>query len=105
MQGTAKRRDVAQRWATVVARACGISTRYLSTLLHMHGTPFADVLWKKRLEAAGYWLAGSRPEEISIAEIAFRTGFKSPAHFSRMFKRVHQQGPRAYREACLATLQ
>jgi AraC-like DNA-binding protein len=34
-----------------------------------------------------------------MAEIAFRVGFKSPAHFSRMFKRVFKKGPREYRAA------
>jgi AraC-like DNA-binding protein len=27
-------------------------------------------------------------------------GFKSPAHFSRMFKRVFNKGPREFRAAC-----
>lgn len=87
--------------AAVVARGCGISPRYLSALLQEHGTPFPDLVWGQRVEAAGRWLASTKPEDISIAEIAFRVGFKSPAHFSRMFKRVYRQGPRDYRSACL----
>lgn len=87
--------------AAVVARGCGISPRYLSALLQEHGTPFPDLVWGQRVAAAGRWLANSSPEDISIAEIAFRVGFKSPAHFSRMFKRVYRQGPRDYRSNCL----
>ena len=88
--------------ATTVAEACDISPRYLSFLLKQNGTPFSDLVWDKRMKIAGWWLSSTNPGEISIAEIAFRVGFKSPAHFSRMFKRVYHQGPREYRSACLA---
>lgn len=83
---------------TLVAEACGISPRYLSDLLKLNGTLFSEYVWNKRVEAASRWLASTDAGEISIAEIAFRVGFKSPAHFSRMFKRVHAMGPREYRQ-------
>ncbi len=86
----------------MVAEACGISPRYLSFLLKQNGTPFSELVWDNRMQIASSWLARSRPNEISIAEIAFRVGFKSPAHFSRMFKRVFGQGPREFRSACQA---
>jgi len=86
---------------SAVAEACGISQRYLSFLLKENGTPFSELVWDKRLKIAQRWLSSSRPNEVSIAEIAFRVGFKSPAHFSRMFKRVYSKGPREYRAACL----
>ncbi len=87
--------------AARVAEACDISPRYLSSLLRSNGTPFSELIWDKRVKIASRWLAESRPADVSIAEIAFRVGFKSPAHFSRMFKRVFQQGPREYRAACM----
>jgi AraC-like DNA-binding protein len=87
---------------TMVAEATGISPRYLSFLLKQNGTPFSELVWDKRMKIASLWLSSSDPATISIAEIAFRVGFKSPAHFSRMFKRVHKKGPREYRAACLA---
>jgi len=83
--------------ATMVASACGISPRYLSHLLKQHGTSFSMLVWDQRLKIASRWLSSSQPHDISIAEIAFRVGFKSPAHFSRMFKRVYHKGPRDYR--------
>lgn len=86
---------------TMVADACGISPRYLSSLLKQQGTPFSELVWDKRMKIAQRWLSSTRPGEISIAEIAFRVGFKSPAHFSRMFKRVYSMGPREYRAACV----
>jgi len=87
---------------SMVAEATGISPRYLSFLLKQNGTPFSELVWEKRLTIASSWLSSSDPGKISIAEIAFRVGFKSPAHFSRMFKRVYKKGPREHRSACLA---
>jgi AraC-like DNA-binding protein len=81
----------------MVARGCGISPRYLSFLLRLRGTSFSGLVWEQRLEKARSWLAASDPRDISISEIAYGVGFKSPAHFSRMFKRVFQQNPREYR--------
>jgi AraC-like DNA-binding protein len=79
------------------AKACGISPRYLSLLLKQRGTPFSELVWDKRLKTAGQWLANSKPGEASISEIAYRVGFKSAAHFSRMFKREFKVSPREYR--------
>lgn len=86
----------------MVAEANDISPRYLSFLLKQNGTPFSELIWDKRMDIASRWLASTRPGDISIAQVAFRVGFKSPAHFSRMFKRVFNKGPREYRAACLA---
>jgi len=87
--------------AAMVARGCGISPRYLSALLRENGTSFSERVWGDRVQAAGRWLAASTPADISIAEVAFRVGFKSAAHFSRMFKRAFGQGPREYRNEYL----
>lgn len=81
----------------MVARGCGISPRYLSFLLRLKGTSFSELVWEQRLEKARSWLAASDPREISISEIAYGVGFKSPAHFSRMFKRVFNMNPREFR--------
>jgi len=83
----------------MVAAACGISPRYLSYLLKQNGTTFSALVWDQRLEVASRWLSSAQACDISMAEIAFRVGFKSPAHFSRMFKRVFKKGPREYRAA------
>lgn len=83
--------------AEMVAQACGISRRYLSHLLQQHGTSFPSLIWDWRLKAAHEWMTSNTARDISIAEIAFRVGFKSPAHFSRLFKRVYKMSPREYR--------
>jgi AraC-like DNA-binding protein len=87
---------------SMVAEASDISPRYLSFLLKQNGTPFSALMWEKRIEIASRWLSSSSSGNISIAQIAFQVGFKSPAHFSRMFKRVFQKGPREYRAAYLS---
>jgi AraC-like DNA-binding protein len=73
---------------TMVARGCAISQRYLSLLLRLRGTSFSALVWAQRLEKAKSWLSTSNPRDVSISEIAYGIGFKSPAHFSRMFKRA-----------------
>lgn len=80
-----------------VAKGCGISSRYLSFLLKLQGTPFSTLIWEKRLQLARQWLLSSKPLDASVSEVAYRVGFKSPAHFSRMFKRVFRQSPSEYR--------
>lgn len=83
--------------AEMVAQACGISRRYLSHLLRQNGTSFPNLVWDWRLKTAHEWLSSETGNTISIAEVAFRIGFKSPAHFSRLFKRVYKVSPREYR--------
>lgn len=83
----------------MVAKGCGISPRYLSFLMKLHGTSFSELVWSERLEKARNWLAASDPRDWSISEIAYGVGFKSAAHFSRMFKRVHGMNPRDFRGA------
>ena len=84
----------------MVAKGCGISPRYLSFLLRLKGTSFSELVWEQRLEKARDWLSTSDPRDISISEIAYGVGFKSPAHFSRMFKRVFGVNPREFRGEC-----
>jgi AraC-like DNA-binding protein len=84
----------------MVAKGCGISPRYLSFLLRLRGTSFSELVWEQRLAKAKDWLSASDPRDISISEIAYGVGFKSPAHFSRMFKRVFKVNPREFRGDC-----
>lgn len=81
----------------MVAKGCGISPRYLSFLLKQHGMSFSTLVWDQRLKVASRWLLSSKPSDIAISEIAYRVGFKSSAHFSRVFKRAFNMCPREYR--------
>jgi AraC-like DNA-binding protein len=85
--------------ASAVAGSCGISTRYLCSILRSHDTHFSNILWESRLERTKSWLAADNMRHVSIAKIAYMAGFKSAAHFSRMFKRATSRTPREFRES------
>jgi AraC-like DNA-binding protein len=97
----------------MAAAGCGISPRYLSLLLKHHGTCFSRLVWEQRLEKGRRWLTTTSPAEVSISEVAYSVGFKSPAHFSRIFKQVFkvnpsecraEPGPRATAQAAVSPL-
>jgi AraC family transcriptional activator of tynA and feaB len=81
-----------------VAQSCQISPRYLCHLLKERGLSFSHLLWDKRLETAHGWLVTSNARHYSISEIALMTGFKSAAHFSRMFRNRYGASPRELRQ-------
>lgn len=83
--------------AATVARRCGISDRYLYSIFKSQQTSFMRVLWNRRLEKTKTWLTAKDMSHLPIAKIAYMAGFKSPAHFSRMFKRVMKIAPQDFR--------
>lgn len=87
-----------------VAINCGISPRYLCYVLKANNTSFSNLLWGQRLPLAREWLAKPELQDFPIQEIAFRAGFKSAAHFSRMFRAAYQVSPKEYRSMALANL-
>lgn len=84
-----------------VAVRCGISPRYLCYVLKANSTSFSHLLWSKRLPLARDWLGKQEMKEYPIQEIAYRAGFKSAAHFSRMFRAGFGISPKEYRAAAL----
>lgn len=84
---------------TRVATNCGISPRYVCYVLKANNTSFSDLLWKNRLPLARDLLVSSGTRGYPIHEIAFLSGFKSAAHFSRMFKSAYGCPPREFRNA------
>jgi AraC family transcriptional regulator, positive regulator of tynA and feaB len=81
----------------LVAAGCGISPRYISLLLQLRGVSFTALVWERRLDLARTWLLSTKTGMVSISEVAFSVGFKSTAHFSRMFKQRFGMSPKAYR--------
>jgi len=80
-----------------VAACCGVSARYLCYLLKANKTSFSDLLWKNRLLKTRDWLREPKARDYPIHEIAYLCGFKSAAHFSRMFKSAYGCTPSDYR--------
>ncbi|WP_448124871.1 helix-turn-helix domain-containing protein [Pseudomonas veronii] len=85
--------------ASAVARGCGISPRYLCHLLKLKGTSFSDLLWEERLKQTGDWLLALDTRHYTISEIAYMNGFKTAAHFSRLFKSYWGCSPREFRQS------
>ncbi|WP_212632061.1 helix-turn-helix domain-containing protein [Pseudomonas sp. KB-10] len=69
-----------------VAAATGVSSRHLARLFAQEGRTPSRYLLDKRLERARQLLASPQGMRLGIAEIAYRTGFSSQAHFARVFK-------------------
>jgi AraC-like DNA-binding protein len=80
-----------------VAAGCGISPRYLCYVLKANNTSFSHLVWSQRLPMAREWLISEAMREYPIQEIAFSAGFKSAAHFSRMFKATYCCSPKELR--------
>jgi AraC family transcriptional regulator, positive regulator of tynA and feaB len=80
-----------------VAKGCGISPRYVSILLKLHGSPFSTIVWEQRLKIASRLLSSSQSNDLSISKVAYGMGFKSLAHFSRKFKAAFNMSPSEYR--------
>jgi AraC-like DNA-binding protein len=80
-----------------VARYCGISPRYLCYVLKANNTSFSELLWNLRLPKARDWLICEAFQGYPIHTISRMAGFKSAAHFSRMFKAAYSVSPKEYR--------
>jgi AraC-like DNA-binding protein len=82
---------------TEAAQACHLSPAYFARLFKARmGQTFADYLQNHRLNLAAQLAASS---ELGIAEIAWRTGFGSPAHLSTRFSAHFGLSPSRYRAA------
>jgi AraC-like DNA-binding protein len=91
------RRDFAQPLTLGdLARRAGVSPQHLLKLCRAHHAPTPlEQLYRRRLDAASEWLAGTG---LSIGEIADRCGFANQFHFSRRFRQAHGRSPRAWRK-------
>ncbi|MBU2525326.1 MAG: AraC family transcriptional regulator [Bacteroidetes bacterium] len=79
-----------------VADHVNMSVVSLNRFLKKHtNRTFVDFLNDIRLGFASRWLIES---DMSISEIAFKSGFNNLAHFNRVFKKAKNETPSAYRE-------
>jgi AraC-like DNA-binding protein len=86
---------------TDIARAAYVTPQYLIRLFRQHlGVTPARYVWQLRV-ARGVELL--RETGLPIAEIAHRTGFKNPFHFSRMVKQLYHASPRQLRKQAWGT--
>lgn len=80
--------------AAAIAREMGMSERTLYRRLAEEGLTFRDVVRRAQSALAKEML---RESAVSIAEVAFMTGFSEQSTFSRAFKRWVGQAPAQFR--------
>lgn len=80
-----------------VARAEGISERYLQKLFEGTGESFSHYVRERRLQRAWHDLANPAELAVPISEVAYRYGFADSAHFSRLFRERFGLAPRELR--------
>ncbi|MFI5882889.1 helix-turn-helix domain-containing protein [Streptomyces sp. NPDC051554] len=81
----------------VLADEHGVSLRYLHKLFHEQGTTVGGWIRRRRLESCRAELARPTAADRTIAAVAARWGFISPAHFSHAFRKAYGMSPARYR--------
>lgn len=87
---------------SVCAHALNISERYLHKLFTSRGLKFSSFVINRRLAWAKVFLENCNLSSTSISSIAYQSGFKSAAHFSRVFRVHFGLSPRDCRVAAKA---
>jgi len=82
----------------VAAELAGMSTRTLQRRLKMCGSSYSQILQEARFQ-----LACTHLEEpsLKVIDIAMMTGYESPQHFTRAFRRFTGVTPSQYRKQSL----
>lgn len=81
-----------------LARAAGISKRYLHGIFAGAGTSFGRELNELRLQRGESLLRDARYAARHISEIAYMVGFTDPSHFARRFRAHYGASPAAFRD-------
>lgn len=76
-----------------IAMVVGLSSRHLNRLFVEQGQTIQQYIQRQRLQRAYRLLTTKIAQQLSIEEIAYRTGFNSLAHFSRLFKQNYGSTP------------
>jgi len=79
-----------------VAKALGVSPRYVQMVFAAMATTPLAYIRRKRLQLAAQHLRRHGPD-CSITDLSFSLGFNDLSHFSRAFKTRYGVGPREYR--------
>jgi len=86
-----------------LAARTGLSvSHFIRTFRQWTGMTPADYIHHQRIEHAKRLLADVH---LSIKQVALRTGYPDPFHFSRVFRKVEGQSPSAYRKTMILRLE
>lgn len=88
---------------SMIACRFGYSLRTMHAMFAKQGKTVSGEIRNRRLERCKLALAQSR-SDLSISDLANRWGFSDASHFSKLFKLKYGVGPRAYRNACIASV-
>lgn len=80
-----------------VAKALGMSARQINRIFQIEGTSVSRFIWRRRLERANEDLMNPALRHVQVAEIAYRWGFSSAAHFSRIYRQHYGLPPATQR--------
>lgn len=80
-----------------IAEAMRCSKRYLHRVYEDEPVTLERYIWRERLARSQLLLAAPAQAERKIADIAFACGFRSNAHFCRMFKAEYGVAPSDWR--------
>jgi len=69
-----------------LARAIGLSRRYVNELLHESGVSFSERVLELRLLKTRAMLSDPRHDRLRISDIAFACGFNEVSYFNRRFR-------------------
>jgi AraC-like DNA-binding protein len=83
----------------ILAKAQGISVRYLHQVFSRRGLRVATLIRQRRLSNCRLELAKASPT-ITITHIAMKWGFNDSSHFSRLFSATYGIAPASYRRQC-----
>jgi len=81
----------------LIASAVGVSVRSLHRIFAENGASVTERIREERLAASLRHLQNPASAEISISEIAHRTGFRNQSHFSHAFRARYGMTPTDWR--------
>ena len=77
----------------VVPERIGVSTRYLHQLFEDRGQSFGRPLLARRLESCRAALTDPALADLTVGEIAWRSGFTDPSYLARAYRRRYGVSP------------
>jgi len=86
-----------------IAATFGITRRYVHTLFQSDHSTVSEYIQSRRLQDAAKALADPMRSMASIGEVAVAHGFKSQAHFARIFRERYGLAPRGFRRQSLCS--